>query len=257
MTGRAAEGAGASATASRRRSLTGYLVIPALVGAALLALYAWVGSHRLDSIERRRVNIDFITSATVRHLQLTVVSTLLVLAVAIPLGVALTRPFARRITPPVIAAFNVGVAIPSIGLLALFAVVWTIGFWPAVAALVAYAALPVLRNTMVGLRQVDPSVVESARGMGMSRLTVLLRIEFPLAVPVILAGVRTALVINVGTAALATFVAAGGLGEIIVTGLVQNRDVVTVVGAVLTAALALLVDYAAGLVEDFLRPNGL
>ncbi|MQA84764.1 MAG: ABC transporter permease subunit [Streptosporangiales bacterium] len=231
--------------------------MPALLAAVLLALYLWVGSQTLDSIERARVNLDFILSATSRHVQLTVVSTVLVLLIAIPTGVLLTRSFARRISPPTIAVFNIGVAIPSIGLLALFSVVWDIGFWPAVLALVAYSALPVLRNTMVGLQQVDPTVIESARGMGMSKLGVLARIELPLAVPVILAGVRTALVINVGTAALATFINGGGLGEIIITGIGQNRQLVTVVGAVLTAVLALLIDYLAGLAEDFLRPRGL
>lgn len=231
--------------------------MPALLALALLILYLWVSSQSLDSIERARVNIDFIMAATFRHVQLTVVSTLLVLLIAVPTGVLLTRSFARRISPPTIAVFNIGVAIPSIGLLALFAVVWDIGFWPAIVALVAYAALPVLRNTMVGLQQVDPSVIESARGMGMNKLRVLLRIELPLAVPVILAGVRTALVINVGTAALATFINGGGLGEIIITGIGQNRQLVTIVGAGLTAVLALLIDYLAGLAEDFLRPRGL
>lgn len=241
----------------RRTSLTRYLFMPTVLVAVLLFLALWVNSQTLDSIERRRITIDFIMSATLRHVQLTVVSTVFVLLIAIPVGTVLTRSFARRITPPVIAVFNIGVAIPSIGLLALFAVVWDIGFWPAVVALVAYSALPVLRNTMVGLQQVDAAVIESARGMGMGKLRVLLRIELPLAVPVILAGVRTALVINVGTATLATFVSGGGLGEIIVTGIGQNRQLVTVVGAALTAVLALLIDYLAGLAEDLLRPRGL
>jgi osmoprotectant transport system permease protein len=122
---------------------------------------------------------------------------------------------------------------------------------------VAYSVLPVLRNTMVGLRQVDDTVIESARGMGMSRLGVLTRIELPLAVPVILTGLRTALVINVGSAALATFIGGGGLGNIINGGLVQNRQLVTVVGSVLTAVLALLIDHLAALAEDVLRPRGL
>lgn len=248
---------GAPGPPRRRRSLAGYLFMPALLGAVLLALYLWVNSQTLGSIEQRRVNIDFIVSAALRHVQLTAVSTLFVLLIAIPTGVALTRSFARSITPPAVAVFNIGVAVPSIGLLTLFALVWDIGFWPAIAALVAYAALPVLRNTMVGLQQVDPTVIESARGMGMGKLRVLLRIELPLAVPVILAGVRTALVINVGSAALATFINAGGLGDIIVTGIVQVRPLITIVGAVLTAVLALIIDYLAGLAEDFLRPRGL
>jgi osmoprotectant transport system permease protein len=115
----------------------------------------------------------------------------------------------------------------------------------------------VLRNTMVGLKQVDASVIESARGMGLSRWQVLTRIELPLAVPVILAGVRTALVINVGTVTLAVFAGEGGLGRVINAGLVTSRPLITFVGAALAALLALAVDYAAGVIEDVLRPRGL
>src|SRR5699024_10964299 len=146
---------------------------------------------------------------------------------------------------------------PSIGVVALLAIIWAIGFAPMVVALVAYTTLPVLRNTMVGLQQVDASVIESARGMGMTRIMVLARIELPLAVRVIMAGVRTALTINVGTASLAAFIGAGGLGEVIVAGITQNQQMVTTVGAVLVAVLALLVDYVAGIAEDLLRPRGL
>ncbi len=241
----------------RRRSVAGYVLMPAALALVLLVLWVWVNSQTLNSIEQRRVNMSFIIARTVEHVTLAVVSTAIVLVIAIPVGIMLTRPWARTITPPAVAVFNIGVAIPSIGLVAIFALVWEIGFAPMVAALVAYAALPVLRNTMVGLRQVDPAVIESARGMGMSKAAVLMRIELPLAIPVMLAGIRTALVINVGTAALATFIAAGGLGAIVVTGIQQDLRLVVIVGAVLIAVLALLIDYLAGLAEDALRPRGL
>jgi osmoprotectant transport system permease protein len=240
-----------------RRSLTGYLVTPAILLAVLVVLYLYVSSQTLDSISERRINAPFIVQATLEHIVLTAVSTAVVLLIAVPVGVVLTRPFARRITGPAVAVFNIGQAIPSIGLLVLFAIVWGIGFWPAVVALVAYSALPVLRNTMIGLTQVDAPVIESGRGMGMSRLGVLTRIELPLAVPVILTGLRTALVINVGTASLVALTNAGGLGGIIIAGLVANRPIVTVVGSVLTAVLALFIDYLGRVAEDVLRPKGL
>ena len=111
---------------------------------------------------------------------------------------------------------------------------------------------------MVGLRQVDRSIIEAARGMGMTKMAVLFRIELPLAVPIILAGVRTALIINVGTATLATFTGAGGLGELINNALRLGReDTVLVVGSGLTAILALSIDWLAGISEDILRPKGL
>lgn len=240
-----------------RRPAWNYLVTPAVLGLVLLATWAYVGTRQLDSIEERRVNAAFIAGAALQHVTLTAVSTALVLLVAIPLGILLTRPFARAVTGPAVAVFSIGQAVPSIGLLVLFAIGWGIGFWPAIVALVAYSALPVLRNTMVGLTQVDPAVVESGRGMGMSRRQVLTRIELPLAVPIILTGLRTALVINVGTATLVALVDAGGLGGIIITGLVQNRPLVTVVGSILTAVLALLVDHLGRVAEDVLRPRGL
>lgn len=238
-------------------TLARYLLMPVLLAAVLGALYLYASGQQLDNIERRLLNVGALTIAIRQHVGLTVVSTALVLGIAIPLGILLTRPGLARVTAPAVAVFSIGQAVPSIGLLVLFAIFWGIGFWPAIVALVAYSALPVLRNTMVGLQQVDRFVIESARGMGMSKLQVLTRIELPLAVPVTLAGVRTALVINVGTAALATFVGAGGLGDIIDGGLVNGRDLVIVVGAVLTAALALLIDYLGGVAEDLLSPRGL
>lgn len=241
----------------RPHSLTGYLVMPVLLGGALLALYLWVSSKELDSIESRLINAESIRTDLLRHLQLTIVSTVLVLLIAVPAGIILTRPLLGRITKPAIAVFNIGQALPTIGIVALLALVWDIGFWPVIVALVAYTVLPVLRNTMVGLQQVDPFVIESARGMGMTRRAVLLRIELPLAVPILMAGVRTALVINVATVTLATFVDGGGLGDIISGGFSTGRDTVLIVGAVLTAVLALLVDYLAGVAETVLRPRGL
>src|ERR671918_2577622 len=138
--------------------------------------------------------------------------------------------------PVIIGLANIGQAVPSIGLLVLFAITWDFGFWPAIVALVAYSFLSILRNTMVGLQQVDRSTIEAARGMGMTKAAVLFRIELPLAVPIILAGIRTALIINVGTATLVTFIGAGGLGEMINNALRLGReDTVLVVGSVLTA----------------------
>ncbi len=241
-----------------RRSLTGYLLLPALLVVAGAALYLYVRSQQLDSIEARSLNTERLTESLLRHIQLTLVSTVLVVLIAVPVGVLLTRPRARRVRPVLLTLANIGQAVPTIGVLALLAVAFLfLGFRAAVVGLVAYAVLPVVRNTMVGLQQVDESVLEAGRGMGLSTRQVLLRIEMPLAVPIILAGVRTALIINVGTATLATFINGGGLGDIIVAGLSTNRVLVQVVGAGLTSLLALLVDYLAGLAEDLLRPKGL
>lgn len=241
-----------------RRSLVGYLFMPVFLALVCLALYLYVSSRELDSIEARSLNAGSLTTAVWEHVQLTAVSTAFVIAIAVPLGVLLTRPFAARARPYLLAVINLGQALPTIGILALLAVAFLfLGFKAAVVGLVLYAVVPVLLNTMVGLDQVDESILEAGRGMGISKSGVLRRIELPLSVPIILAGVRTALVINVGTATLATYINAGGLGDVIVAGLSTNRTLVQIVGAGLTAVLALSIDYLAGIAEDLLRPRGL
>lgn len=234
-----------------------YLVMPVFLALVCLALYLYVHGHQLDSIEQRTLNRQFITDRLIEHINLAAMSTVVVLAIAVPLGILVTRPFGRFLAPPVLAVANMGQAIPSIGLLVLFTLTIGIGFWPAVYALVAYSALPILRNTMVGLRQVDRFLIEAGRGMGMTKFQALLRIELPLAVPVILAGARTALILNVGVAVLGAFTNAGTLGDLIVNGLALNRNPVLITGAVLTGVLALSLDWLASIAEDVLTPRGL
>ena len=234
-----------------------WLGTPLLLAGACAALYFYVSGQQLDSIERASLNATVIREKVIEHIQLTFASAVLVIALAVLLGALLTRRWARRAAPVFLAVANVGQAIPSIGILVLMAVSVGIGFDKAVYALVIYATLPVLRNTMVGLDQVDPALTEAGRGMGLTGWQVLRRIELPLSVPVVLAGIRTALVINVGTAALATFVGAGGLGFLIDQGNRFDRLPVLLTGSVLTAVLALALDWVAGIVEDLLRPKGL
>jgi osmoprotectant transport system permease protein len=123
--------------------------------------------------------------------------------------------------------------------------------------LTVYGALPIIANTVTGLDGVDPRLVEAAHGMGMSSVFTLLRVELPLALPVIVAGVRTALVLIVGTAALASFTGGGGLGQLITTGIKLQQHVTLIVGAILVAALALFIDWLARIVEMVAAPKGL
>lgn len=234
-----------------------YLTMPVLLLLACVALYLWVGSQDLDSNERRVINSGEIIGRTVQHLQISAVATSIVVVLAITTGVILTRPTMRRVAPAIVSIANIGQAVPAIGLLALLAIVWRLGFWTLVVGLIAYAFLPVLRNTMVGLQQVDRSVIEAGRGMGMTKNAVLFRIELPLAIPIMLAGIRTALIIVVGTAVLGVFIDGGGLGAIIDPGIKLSRDVIIYTGAVLTAVVALFIDWLAGVAEDVLKPKGL
>lgn len=233
------------------------VAMPVALAVVLTLLYLWVSGQELDSIELRTLNSEYLTARVAEHLRLTVLALLLVVVIAIPLGVLLSRPSARWLSPAVLGLANLGQATPAIGLLVLLTIVFGVGFTIAMVGLVAYAVLPVLRNTIVGIRQVDPALVEAARGMGMTRGQVLWRVELKLAIPVILAGLRTALVMAVGVATLATFVNAGGLGDIIVNGIKLNRTPVLITGSVLTACIAFLVDWVGGVAEDLLRPKGI
>lgn len=245
---------------TRRSALTRtgrFAAMPLFLLATCVVMYFWLQTAQLDSIERRLLSSESIQLSVVRHIQLVSLSTVIVIVVAVPLGILLTRPFARPTVPFFLALANFGQAVPTLGVLVLLALTWGIGFKGAIVALVLYAVLPVLRNTMVGLRQVDPDVKEAATAMGMGKMRVLFRIELPLAVPVILAGIRTALIINVGTATIAVLTNAGGLGQIVYSGIVQNRMPVIIAGSIMTALFALAVDYIAGVIEELLTPRGI
>ncbi|MGH3096285.1 MAG: ABC transporter permease [Streptosporangiales bacterium] len=230
---------------------------PALVIIFVLGFVIWRATATLDSIERRSLAWARVGELLWQHIALSVVSTVIVLAVAMPLGILLTRRSTRKATPAVVGVANIGQAAPAVGLLVLFALWLGIGFWTTIIALCLYAILPVLRNTIVGLDQVDQRLVEAGRGMGMTAAAVLWRIELPLAVPVILAGARTALVLLVGTATLATLVGAGGLGELVNTGIKLTRTSVLVSGALLVAALALIIDWLGRVAEEIAKPKGI
>ncbi|KAA6221613.1 ABC transporter permease [Streptomyces albofaciens JCM 4342] len=241
----------------RRITWKKVVTVPAVLAAVLLATWLWFRGTDLDSIAHQAVDGGKVWLALRQHLQLTAVSTFFVLVIALPLGVALTRAGLRRAAPAAVAAANLGQAVPALGLLVLLVIWLGIGPEAAVIGMVLYAVLPVLANTIAGLKAIDPTLTEAARGIGMSAAGVLGRVELPLAVPLILAGVRNALVLNVGTATLATFGGGGGLGDLISAGIITQRMPVLVLGSVLTVVLALLVDWLASLVELLLRPRGL
>ncbi|MGW6270866.1 ABC transporter permease [Streptomyces sp. NPDC055060] len=232
-------------------------VLPVFLALILLLTWWWFEQADLDSISRNALADGNVWLRLRQHVQLTVISTFFVLIIAIPLGILLTRKKLRKAAPGAMALANIGQATPAIGLLALLVIWIGIGEKAALIGIIIYAVLPVLSNTIAGLNANDPTLLEAARGIGMSSWGVLGKVELPLAVPLILAGVRTALVLNVGTATLATFGGGGGLGDLITTGITNQRMPVLVLGSILTIALALLVDWLASLAELLLRPRGL
>ncbi|RDI68515.1 ABC transporter permease [Nocardia pseudobrasiliensis] len=234
------------------------LIQPALALALAAGVLVWAFDRQLTVTQRASLSAGNIATATRQHIQITLTVIAIVVVVAVPLGTLLTRARYRRLAPFFVGIANIGAAAPAIGLIVL-AYLWTqtTGFWVGVAPIAFYALLPVLRNTILGYQQVDPTLVDAGRGQGMSARTVLRRIEFPLAIPYILAGLRTSLVLAVGTATLSFLVSAGGLGILIDTGYKLRDNVTLWVGALLAVALALLVDWFGALAERFLGPRGL
>jgi osmoprotectant transport system permease protein len=192
---------------------------------------------------------------TLQHLGLSAAALLLGALFAIPLGLWLERH--RRWAETVIRILGLLQTVPSLALLAFMIPLLGVGALPAIVALWIYSLFPIVRNTYTGVRDADPKAVEAATALGMTPGQILREIRLPLAAPVVMAGLRTAAVITVGTATLAAFIGAGGLGEPIVTGLQLADSAMILSGAIPAALLALVVDGALGWVEKSLRPAGL
>ncbi|KFE97004.1 ABC transporter permease/substrate-binding protein [Chryseobacterium luteum] len=183
----------------------------------------------------------------VQHLGLTFLSLILAIIIGVPLGILIARK--RKFSGPVLGVAGILQTIPSIALLGFMIPAFGIGARPAIIALLIYALLPIIRNTYTGITEVSPTVIEAATAMGMSRRKLLFKVELPLAMPVIIAGIRTAAVINVGVATLASFVAAGGLGEFIFGGISLNNTNMILAGAIPAALLAVLLDQGIAIVQ--------
>jgi osmoprotectant transport system permease protein len=191
-----------------------------------------------------------ILALTGEHLVLVLVSTLIAVAIGVPLGVALTRR--PRLAKPVLGFANVVQTIPSLalfGFLIPMPLIGGIGARTAIAALVVYALLPILQNTYTGILSVDPAVIEAATGIGMTPRQRLRSVELPLALPVVLAGVRIATVVSIGLATIAAAIGAGGLGVLIYRGVAIVDHRLILAGAVPAALLALSADAGLGFVE--------
>ena len=199
---------------------------------------------------------DEVLFAIQEHLVLVSVPVALAALVTVPLGILAARY--RWIEIPVMGIANVLQTIPSLALLALMIPLGVgIGQKPALIALFLYALLPILRNTYLGIRSVDDSIKEAATGMGMTYFQRLYMVELPIALSVIVGGIRTAEIIIIGTATLAAMVGGGGLGDFIITGLGMVRDELILLGAIPAALLALLADFLLGKLEYILTPRGL
>lgn len=196
-------------------------------------------------------NLDTFVELTIEHVDIIALAIGIAVPVGVVLGVAITVD--DRLATVVVWLAGIMMTIPSIALFGLLIPIFGIGDPPVVVALVLYSQLPIIRNTYVGISQVDPAAVEAGLGLGMSRWQRLRRIQLPIALPVIMAGVRNAVVILIGIAAIGAYIGAGGLGGPIFNGITDANTPQIVVATVFLSALALSVDYLLGIVEQLLR----
>lgn len=227
-------------------------ILPVVVIGIAVAYYFYVMNFPMDPMTEGYLKPSLISGAIIKHFYLVIVSSVLAICTSVPLGVALSRPLFKKVTPFVVALVNIFQAVPGLAVVALTVGFLGIGNKTAIFALWIYSLLPILNNTIAGMKGVDPAVIDSARGMGMTKTRILFKIEIPLAMSVIMAGIRTAVVINVATAVIAAWVGAGGLGNLIITGKNINRWQVLLLGAGYSTCIALLFDHVIGLAERLL-----
>ncbi|WPP51632.1 ABC transporter permease/substrate-binding protein [Catalinimonas niigatensis] len=201
---------------------------------------SFVVDHRREILEQ-----------TLEHIWITLISLAIATVVGISAGILITRY--QRISKPILGFVNIIQTVPSIALLGFLLPFFGIGVTPAIIALFLYALLPIVRNTYAGIEGVDSAVIEAARGLGMSNRQILRRVELPLATPVIFAGVRTAMIINIGVATLCALIAAGGLGEYIFRGIAVNNVNMILAGAIPASLLAILFDTILGLIQQHIQ----
>ena len=234
------------------RSIKGALKVLVLVA----IFFAGVWSQSSGVIDEFLWYLPDVQYLMVQHIWLTVMSGSLAILFAIPLGIVLSRPKMANVAESLMQVLNVGTTIPTLAVLALSMSFLGIGTVPAVFGLFVATLLPITRNTYTGLKGVNPALMEAAAGIGMSPMQRLFKVELPNALYVIFAGMRTALTINVGTVPLAFLIGAGGLGELIFTGIDLYDPVMMLSGAIPTALLAIVVDALIAVIAFLVVPRG-
>lgn len=200
-------------------------------------------------------HIDEILERTVQHISLSFTAVGLACLFGIPVGFLIVNH--KKVSTVVINVANIIQTIPSLALYAFAMPLFGIGTKPAIFALFLYALLPIIKNTLIGINNVDPATVRAAKGMGMSPGQIMIQVEIPLAIPTIMGGVRIAAVTGIGIATIATLIGAGGLGTIIYQGLGMSNQAMVLSGAIFSAVLALAVDFILGRLERAMTSKGI
>lgn len=200
-------------------------------------------------------NSNMIFRLILEHLQLTGTAILTAITIGVPLGIAITRY--KRLADPVLAIASIFQTIPSIAFFGILIPLMGIGKKTAILVLFLYALLPIVKNTYTGIKEVSPFMIDAGRGMGMTNRQILRMVELPQSLSVIMAGVRIATVINIGTTTIAAYIGGGGLGELIFRGIQMYRNEMILAGAIPAALLAIIADKILGYVELRLTPKGI
>ena len=200
-------------------------------------------------------NWQMIVQKSLEHVNLSFTAVILACVIGIPVGFLIVNH--DKAAKIVISVANIIQTIPSLAMFAFSMPLFGIGTKPAVFALFLYALLPIIKNSLIGIKNVDPAIIKAATGMGMTKTQIMFKVEIPLAISVIMGGVRIAAVTCIGITTIATLIAAGGLGDLIYRGLSTFNQPMIFTGALLSALLALLVDFLLGLVEKALTSKGL
>jgi osmoprotectant transport system permease protein len=218
-----------------------------------IGLSIYVVERPQDNLVARLVSYPKIYALLGQHLRIVGLSCLLAIVTAVPLGIVFTRARFKKWAPRLVDLVNIGQAVPSLAIVALSVGLLGVGVQSAIIALWLYSLLPILNNTLTGINELDRSIIEAATGMGMKPSRTLWKIELPLAFPLIISGIRTAVTINIGSAILAAFGGGGGLGNLIIAGNNISRWQVVVLGATLPVIMALVADVGFDLAEQRMR----
>jgi len=225
--------------------------------AFILTFIAGIYSEKLGFLEFARENPDEIWILFLEHVQLVLISSAISVSIGLPLGILLTRGFMRKYRDWILNILGICQTVPSLAVIAIAMTYIGIGKVTAIFALVIYGLLPIIRNSVAGLAGIDPVILDAGRGMGMKPAQLLFKVELPNAMYIILTGIRTSTVINVGTAAMSFLVGGGGLGDLIFSGIAMVDTGYMLAGAVPTAGLAIFMNWFMGMIEKWLVSPGL
>jgi osmoprotectant transport system permease protein len=221
----------------------------------ILGILFW--AYQAGSFQFIFENSDDMLYLTIQHIKLVFISSSLAIAIAVPAGILITRPRFKKYDWIALNFANIGQTVPTLAILALIMSYMGLGWQTAVVALWFNSLLPILRNTVAGIESVDPFIIDAGKGMGMTNQQILWKLELPNALFAIFAGIRTAIVINIGSTALAFLIGGGGLGDLIFTGISLYDTGIMLSGAVPVIVLAITFDFILGKIEKIFIPKGL